>query len=149
MAVSDSDQIQAWRRVLALSWLESGQVVTILTSAAPHPPTLFTAMATAASMGVIVPQVDLPPVNGEKSLSRDPVSYLGTTPLTGNRAAIAALKESDFVLDSLGSNNEADGNYTTACHIDTPVRNCTIRLDGEHAVTKGKKVDGKRISKRD
>ena len=34
-----------------------------------------------------------------KSLSRDSLAYLGTTPLTGNPAAIAALKASDLVLD--------------------------------------------------
>ena len=50
-------------------------------------------------MGAIVNRLDLPPVNGEKSLSRDSLAYLGTTPLTGNRAAIAALKASDLVLD--------------------------------------------------
>jgi 2,5-dihydroxypyridine 5,6-dioxygenase len=38
-------------------------------------------------------------VNAEKALSRDPLAYLGTTPLTGNEAAIAALKASDLVLD--------------------------------------------------
>ena len=37
-------------------------------------------------------RLDLPPVNAEKALSRDALAYLGTTPLTGNRAAIAALK---------------------------------------------------------
>jgi 2,5-dihydroxypyridine 5,6-dioxygenase len=50
-------------------------------------------------MGAIVNRLDLPPVNADKALSRDALAYLGTTPLTGNRAAIAALKESDLVLD--------------------------------------------------
>jgi 2,5-dihydroxypyridine 5,6-dioxygenase len=50
-------------------------------------------------MGAIVNRLDLPPVNGEKALSRDSLAYLGTTPLTGNPAAIAALKASDLVLD--------------------------------------------------
>lgn len=50
-------------------------------------------------MGAVVNRLDLPPVNAEKALSRDPLAYLGTTPLTGNKAAIAALKESDLVLD--------------------------------------------------
>ena len=47
----------------------------------------------------MVNRLDLPPVNGEKALSRDSLAYLGTTPLTGNKPAIAALKESDLVLD--------------------------------------------------
>jgi 2,5-dihydroxypyridine 5,6-dioxygenase len=40
-------------------------------------------------------------VNGEKSLSRDKAAYVGTTPLTGNRVALAALKASDLVIDLL------------------------------------------------
>ena len=50
-------------------------------------------------MGAIVNRLDLPPINGEKGFSRDSLAYLGTTPLTGNKAAIAALKNSDIVLD--------------------------------------------------
>lgn len=99
MPVSDYQMISAWQQVLRLSRLEPGQSVTILTSNATHPQTLSTALVAAQSMGAVVNRLDLPPVNGEKAHSRDPLAYLGTTPLTGNRAAIAALKESDIVLD--------------------------------------------------
>ncbi|SAK96314.1 2,5-dihydroxypyridine 5,6-dioxygenase [Caballeronia ptereochthonis] len=99
MPVSDYQMVDAWTKVLKLSRLEPGQTVTILTSASTHPQTLATALIAAQSMGAIVNRLDLPPVNGEKALSRDSLAYLGTTPLTGNRAAIAALKESDLVLD--------------------------------------------------
>lgn len=99
MPVSDFEMVRAWQEVLRLSRLEAGQTVTILTSAATHPQTLSTALIATQSMGAIVNRLDLPPVNGEKALSRDALAYLGTTPLTGNRAAIAALKESDLVLD--------------------------------------------------
>jgi 2,5-dihydroxypyridine 5,6-dioxygenase len=99
MPVSDYQLIDAWEHVLTLSRLQSGQTVTILTSAATHPQTLSAALIATQSMGAIVNRLDLPPVNGEKALSRDSLAYLGTTPLTGNRAAIAALKESDLVLD--------------------------------------------------
>ncbi|MES2106040.1 MAG: 2,5-dihydroxypyridine 5,6-dioxygenase [Pseudomonadota bacterium] len=99
MSVSDYDLIKAWQQVLKLSRLEAGQMVTVLTSSATHPQTLSTAMIACQSMGAIVNRLDLPPVNGEKALSRDSLAYLGTTPLTGNRPAIAALKESDLVLD--------------------------------------------------
>jgi 2,5-dihydroxypyridine 5,6-dioxygenase len=91
--------IQAWRQVLDLSRLEPGQTVTILTGAATHPQTLRTAQVAVQAAGALLNRLDLPPVNGEKSLSRDPLAYLGTTPLTGNRAAMAALKSSDLVLD--------------------------------------------------
>jgi len=99
MPISDHQMIESWREVLRLSNLEEGQIVTILTSVATHPQTLQTAKIAAQSMGAIVSQFDLPPVNGEKAFSRDALAYLGTTPLTGNRAAIAALTESDLVLD--------------------------------------------------
>ena len=99
MAVSDHDLIAAWKQVLTLSKLEPGQIVTVLTSSTTHPQTLSTALTAASLMGATVNRLDLPPVNAEKALSRDALAYLGTTPLTGNRAAIAALKESDLVLD--------------------------------------------------
>ena len=99
MPVSDIDLIRAWKQVLTLSRLEAGQTVTVLTGADTHPQTLRCAIAAASEMGARVNRLDLPPVNGEKSLSRDSLAYLGTTPLTGNPAAIAALKASDLVLD--------------------------------------------------
>lgn len=99
MAVSDYQLIEAWQRVLRLSKLEAGQTVTVLTSSTTHPQTLSCALIAVQSMGAIVSRLDLPPVNAEKALSRDPLAYLGTTPLTGNKAAIAALKASDLVLD--------------------------------------------------
>ncbi len=99
MPVSDYQLVEAWKQVLTLSNLEAGQSVTILTSSATHPQTLSAAMIAAQSLGAVVNRLDLPPVNAEKALSRDPLAYLGTTPLTGNRPAIAALKESDLVLD--------------------------------------------------
>lgn len=99
MPVSDYELVKAWQQVLTLSQLQAGQTVTVLTSAATHPQTLSTALIAAQSMGAVVNRLDLPPVNGEKALSRDSLAYLGTTPLTGNKPAIAALKESDLVLD--------------------------------------------------
>ncbi|MGO1766683.1 2,5-dihydroxypyridine 5,6-dioxygenase [Advenella sp. S44] len=99
MAVSDYQLIEAWQKVLTLSNLEAGQTVTILTSTSTHPQTLSCATIAAHSKGAIVNRLDLPPVNAEKALSRDALAYLGTTPLTGNKAAIAALKASDLVLD--------------------------------------------------
>jgi len=99
MAVSDVDLIAAWTQVLTLSRLKPGQMVTVLTSANTHPQTMSTAIIAASSLGAVVNRLDVLPVNGEKSLSRDSLGYVGTTPLTGNRAALAALKDSDLVLD--------------------------------------------------
>lgn len=99
MAVRDTDLIQAWINVLNLSKLKKGDAVTVLTSDHTHPQTLRCAVTAATMLGAIVSRLDLPPVNAEKSLSRDPLAYLGTTPLTGNLPAIAALKASDLILD--------------------------------------------------
>ena len=99
MPVTDYQMIEAWKQVLTLSRLEKGQIVTVLTGATSHAQSISTALTAVQSMGAVVNRLDLPPVHGEKSLSRDPLAYLGTTPLTGNRAAIAALKASDLVLD--------------------------------------------------
>ncbi len=99
MPIGDYELTQAWTRVLTLSRLEPGQGVTILTGSHTHPQTLSCATLAARSLGAVVTRLDLPPVNGEKSLSRDPLAYLGSTPLTGNFAAMAALKASDLVID--------------------------------------------------
>jgi 2,5-dihydroxypyridine 5,6-dioxygenase len=51
-------------------------------------------------------------------------------------------------LCSLGPNNEVGGSRATACHIDIPIRNCTVRLDGVDVVTKGKVRDQPEQEKR-
>ena len=99
MAVSDHVMIEAWKQVLTLSQLEQGQCVTILTDPNSHQQTLATATAAANSLGAVVSRLELGPVNAEKSLSRDRTAYVGTTPLTGNRTALAALKASDLIID--------------------------------------------------
>ena len=99
MPISDADMLEAWQKVLSLSALKRGEVVTILTAPDTHPQTLNTAIMAARGMGAVVNRLDLPPVNGERSHSRDKLAFVGTTPLTGNRAALAALKASDLVLD--------------------------------------------------
>jgi 2,5-dihydroxypyridine 5,6-dioxygenase len=99
MPVSDADMVRAWTHVLSLSKLQPKQTVTILTSQNTNPQTLSTARIAAGNMGAIVNRLDLPPVNAEFAHSRDSLADLGTTPLTGNAAAIAALKKSDLVLD--------------------------------------------------
>ena len=99
MAVSDHVMVEAWKQVLTLCRLEKGQCVTILTDPNTHPQTLSTAIAGASSFGAIVNRLELVPTNSERSLSRDKTAYVGSTPLTGNRMALAALKASDLVLD--------------------------------------------------
>jgi 2,5-dihydroxypyridine 5,6-dioxygenase len=44
--------------------------------------------------------------------------------------------EGNFLF-SLGPNTEAGGTRNTPCHIDIPMRGCTVRLDGRDVVTRG------------
>ncbi|TAL75507.1 MAG: 2,5-dihydroxypyridine 5,6-dioxygenase [Burkholderiaceae bacterium] len=99
MSVSDHTMVEAWTKVLKLSRVTKGQKVTLLTSSDTHPQTLATAIAAARGLGAMVNRLDMLPVNAEKSLSPDKLAYVGTTPLTGNSVAMAALMESDLVLD--------------------------------------------------
>lgn len=99
MPVSDHELIAAWTHVLTLSNVTPGTMITILTNPTTHPQNLQTATIAARAMGAVVNRLDLPPVNGDKALSRDSLAYLGATPLAGNTAAIAMLKASDLVLD--------------------------------------------------
>ena len=48
--------------------------------------------------------------------------------------------EGNFLF-SLGPNNEGGGNRTTTCHIDIPLRRCTVELDGETVVRDGRVID--------
>lgn len=98
-SISDAELIQAWTQVLDLSGMAAGQSVTVLTSTETNRQTMRTAIIAAGLKGMVVNRLDLQPTNGGLSLSRDPLAYVGTTPLTGNRAAMAILKESDLVLD--------------------------------------------------
>jgi 2,5-dihydroxypyridine 5,6-dioxygenase len=99
MPISDHELTDAWKTVLSLSNLAPGQSVTILTGAHTHPQTLRCAILAAQDAGAIVNRLDMLPVNGALAHSRDPLAYVGSTPLTGNHAAMEMCKRSDLVLD--------------------------------------------------
>jgi len=99
MPVSDYQMVKAWGEVLNLSKVERGQKVSILCGPHTHAQTLQTATIAAQAAGVIVTKIELQPINAEKATSRDLMNYLGETPLTNNPVALAAMKNSDLVLD--------------------------------------------------
>ena len=99
MAISDVQLLQAWRDVLKLSNLKAGETVTILTSSDTNKQNLTAARTAAIDLGAVLTVVDLPPTNGDIALSRDKVAFMGKTALQGNKAAMAALKQSDLVID--------------------------------------------------
>jgi 2,5-dihydroxypyridine 5,6-dioxygenase len=99
MAISDMQLLQAWRDVLKLSNLKSGETVTILSSDDTNKQNLTAARNAALDLGAVLTVVELPPTNGDIALSRDKIAFMGKTALEGNRAAMAALKQSDLVID--------------------------------------------------
>lgn len=99
MPISDHELTQAWTSVLDMSRLRPGQNVTILTGPQTHPQTLRCAVLAAQMAGAVVNRLDMLPVNGAVSHSRDPLAYVGSTPLTDNRAALEMCKASDLVID--------------------------------------------------
>jgi 2,5-dihydroxypyridine 5,6-dioxygenase len=99
MPVSDYQMVKAWDQVLKLSKVERGQKVSILCGPHTHPQTLQTATIAAQAAGAVVTRIELQPINAEKAPSRDLMNYLGETPLTNNPVALAAMKNSDIVLD--------------------------------------------------
>ncbi|RTD85436.1 2,5-dihydroxypyridine 5,6-dioxygenase [Variovorax atrisoli] len=99
MPVSDYQMVKAWDEVLKLSKVEPGQKVSILCGPHTHPQTLQTATIAAQAAGAVVTRIELQPINAEKAPSRDLMNYLGETPLTNNPVALAAMKNSDIVLD--------------------------------------------------
>ncbi len=101
MAVSNSDLVAGWKTVLALCNLRAGEQVAILTSDDSHPQVVTTCQIACGEMGAIITLLALPPLNGEKALSRDKSGFVGKTALETNRVALAALKSSDLIIDTM------------------------------------------------
>jgi 2,5-dihydroxypyridine 5,6-dioxygenase len=101
MAVSDLDLVQAWKDVLTLSKLTAGEQVSLLASDDSNRQVIETARVAVGQMGGILTILTLPPMNGGVALSRDKSGFVGKTPLAGNAAALAALKASDLVIDTM------------------------------------------------
>lgn len=101
MAISDADFVIAWKKVLEMCKVKEGEHVTILTSDDSNPQIVSTCRIAATQLGAIISLLNLPPINGEKALSRDKSGYVGKTPLAFNNAAIACLKASDMVIDTM------------------------------------------------
>lgn len=101
MAITDADLVIGWLRVLDLCKLKPGETLTVLTSDNSNPQIVSTCRIAAAQMGAVLTTVHIPAINGEKALSRDKSGYIGKTQLAVNPAAVAALKASDMVVDTM------------------------------------------------
>ena len=82
-----------------MSKLKAGEAVTILSSFDTNKQNLEAARNAVIDLGGVLTVLELPPTNGDIALSRDKVAFIGKTALQGNKAAMAALKQSDLVID--------------------------------------------------
>ena len=101
MSISDAQFLKGWRQVLEMCNLKAGEQVTILTSDDSNKQIAYIAKLAASDLGAVVTELNLAPVNSEKAISPDKSGYIGKTPLDGNVAALACLKASDLVIDTL------------------------------------------------
>ncbi len=101
MSISDAQFLKGWKQVLEMCNLKAGEQVTILTSDDSNKQIAYIAKLAASDLGAVVTELNLAPVNSEKAISPDKSGYIGKTPLDGNSAALACLKASDMVIDTL------------------------------------------------
>ncbi|RLL63960.1 2,5-dihydroxypyridine 5,6-dioxygenase [Paenirhodobacter hankyongi] len=99
--ISDADFVIAWKDVLEQCRLQPGEQVAILTSDDSNMQIVNCARIAIGLLGGVLTMINLPPINGEKALSRDKSGYVGKTPLAFNTAALAALKAADLVIDTM------------------------------------------------
>lgn len=101
MAISDADLVIGWRHVLEMCQVKTGEQIAILTSDDSNPQIVRTCRIAVAQLGGILTMMNLPPINGEKALSRDKSGYVGKTPLAFNKAALAGLMAADMIIDTM------------------------------------------------
>ncbi len=99
MSVSGAYLVPMWQEVLRLSRVHEGETVVVLTAQNSNPLYIDAATNAALDLGAKVFRLDLPPVRGAGGMGSDPTAYLGVTALTGNRAAVEAMKQADLVID--------------------------------------------------
>lgn len=66
--------------------------------------------------------------------------FLGTSPLAAASTGVDGRAFWGNVLFSTGPNSELGGKNDTGCHLDIPLRGCTLTLDGKTIVENGKVV---------
>jgi 2,5-dihydroxypyridine 5,6-dioxygenase len=99
MPVSASKLNAMWREVLALSKVEPGECVLLLTSANSNPQLVSAATLVATEMGAKVARLDIPPTWDPAEAGTDPTAVTGQSQLDDNPMALAAMKEADLVID--------------------------------------------------
>lgn len=91
--------VPMWREVLQLCQVKAGETAIVLTGQTSNPLYIDAATNAALDLGAKAFRIDLPPLRGVGGVGSDPTAYLGVTALTGNRAAVEAMKRADIVID--------------------------------------------------
>lgn len=92
--------LDAWKHTLTLSKLRRGELVCVLVGDAAHPATIDAAVLSASMLGATVFKMELGEANAK--LAGESTAYQGPTALSGNRAAVEALRNCDLVIDLMG-----------------------------------------------
>lgn len=94
--------LTAWQQVLEGCKLKPGESVVFLLAAHAHPDHVAAGRAAASMLGARVTSIEL----GETTVraAGETTAYIGPTSLTGNVAAVAAMKAADMVVDMMGMN---------------------------------------------
>jgi 2,5-dihydroxypyridine 5,6-dioxygenase len=102
MAVSDDFRLSMWKEVLGLCRLRPGEPTVVLTGETSHPLNIDAAMRASLALGARAFRVDLPPVPPRGPVGGDRTTFLGATPLSGNRLATDTLKQAGLIIDLMG-----------------------------------------------
>jgi len=102
MSISDDFRLESWKEVLGLCKVKAGENLVVLTGESSHPQNIEAAMRSALAMGAQVFRMDLPPKPPRGPAGGERTTFLGVTPLTGNRLATDVLKQADMILDLMG-----------------------------------------------
>jgi 2,5-dihydroxypyridine 5,6-dioxygenase len=100
MSVSDDFRLRMWNDVLDLCRLREGENVIVLTGEGSNPFNLDSAMRASLGRGAKTFRIDLPPVPPRGPGGRE--TFLGVTPLSGQRLATDVLKRADMIIDLMG-----------------------------------------------
>jgi len=102
VALSDDFRLGVWKEVLTLCRVRPGEDVVVLTGEHSHPLNVDAAIRSSTALGATVFRMDLPPKPPRGPVAGDRTTYLGVTPLSGNRLATETLKKAALVLDLMG-----------------------------------------------
>lgn len=102
MAVSDDFRAAMWKEVLGLCKLRTSESLVVFTGENSHPLNIDAATRAALGLGAFVFRLDLPPAPPRGPHGPERNTYLGVTPLTGQRLATEVLKQADMVVDLMG-----------------------------------------------